>query len=261
MKVFINNAINNGILNYLNSIENKEVDKTHIFEFFVVKILINIYGEINIINPYKLGKEDSFKKNLILFGLKESDMEMFIKYMDNYDKWLNSPYLVPKTKIPTQIESIIINMILMKSNFRPITDKEITSYNDFFDPGEGDIKKIRNLIVEDPTIIPSIWRRKRSQLVGGLVLETIPPELLSESDYKKYGLSIQEVRQLSNLKIKEINAKILAEEENVEGGKAKFDPRKLILSSGSGFVDTIVLLSIMATEIMVGLLIAFSFMR
>ncbi|MDD2409844.1 MAG: hypothetical protein PHD03_03905 [Bacilli bacterium] len=261
MKVFINNAIHNGIINYLNYIEDKGIDKIHIFEFSIVQILVSIYGEINIINPFKLGKEESFKKNLMLYGLKESEMEMFIKYMGDYDRWLNSLHEEPKTKLPMQVETIMINMVLLKSNFQKITEKEIDKYNNFFDPVEGDIVKVQDLIVEDKTLIPSLWRRKRFQLEGNITLETIQPELLSPEIYQKYGLSIDEVKKLSNIKIKEINETIKKEETNNGGNKPKFDPRKLVLSSGSGFVDTIVLLSIMATEIMVGLLVAFSFLR
>lgn len=261
MKVFVNNAMHNGIINYLNYIDNKSIDKIHVFEFYVIQTLVTIYGEINIINPFKLGKEESFKKNLMLYGLKESEMEMFIKYMGDYNNWLNSPHEVPKTKLPIQIESIIINMILHKSNFQKITSSEIEKYNDFFDPLDVDLMRVQNLIVEDKTLIPSLWRRKRFQLEGDIILETIEPELLSPEIYTKYGLSIEDVKKLSNLKINEINETIKKEEMNSEGDKPRFDPRKLILTSGSGFVDTIVLLSIMATEIMIGLLIAFSFLR
>ena len=262
MKVFINNAIHNGIINYLNYIEDKEIDKIHIFEFSVVQILVLVYGEINVINPFKLGKEESFKKNLLLYGLKESEMEMFIKYMGDYDSWLNTLHEESKTKLPTQIETIMINMVLLKSNFHKITEAEIDKYNKFFDPVEGeDIVKIQDLIVEDKTFIPGLWRRKRFQLKGDISLETIEPELLSPEIYQKYGLSIDDIKKQPNIKINEINETIKKEEVNAEGDKPKFDPRKLVLSSGSGFVDTIVLLSIMATEIMIGLLIAFSFLR
>ena len=54
---------------------------------------------------------------------------------------------------------------------------------------------------------------------------------------------------------------MIEDEENAEGGRTKIDPKRLILTSGSGFVDTVVLLSIMATEIMIGLLVAFWFLR
>ena len=262
MEIFVNKAIHNGILNYLNFINNIDLNKVNIFEFWVIKILIRIYGEINIINPYKLGKEDSFKKNLLIFGLKASDVDLFIKYMDDYNNWLNSSTLVAKTNIPNKISAILINMILMKSLNQKISSEDIELFNTFFDPVDGELVKIRDVVVDDKIMIPQLWRRKKSQFEGKLILEVIPPDLLPASDYMRYGLVLNEVKQLSNLKIREINDKIIAEDaDNAEGGRNKFDPRKLILTSGSGFVDTVVLLSIMATEIMIGLLIAFWFLR
>ena len=262
MAIFINNAIHNGIQNYLNSVQGIEIDRVHVFEFLVVKTLIDIFGEQSIITPFKNGDISTFKENIAMHGMKPTEVELFCQYLDEYDKWLNSPNLVPKTELPTQIEAILINMILLKNNYQKISSEELAKFDSFFDPVEGDMAKIQNLIIADKTAIPRIWRRKKAGLEGGLVLEEVGPELLPASDYRRFGLSISEVKQLSNLKIKEINDKIKAEDAaNNAGGQSKFDPKKLILTSGSGFVDTIVLLSIIATEIMIGLLIAFAFLK
>ena len=73
---------------------------------------------------------------------------------------------------------------------------------------------------------------------------------------------MEELKKLPNMKINEINDKILKQKAEEEaGGRAKFDPRKLVLTSGSGFVDTLVLLSIIVTEIMIGFLITLAIMR
>lgn len=260
MEIFINNAINNGIINYFNYINGKELNKVHIYEFLIIKVLVCIYGEINIINPYKLNKPDSFKNNLLIYGIKISEINSFIDYMEEYDIWLNSSSNVSKTIIPNEISKILINMILLKSVNYEINKNDLEVFDSFFNPISGDMLKINELIIENNTVIPILWNRKRQHFKKDLVLTRILPELLSANDYNKYGLDIKEVEQLSNLKIKEINDKIIADEDESEG-KEKFDPKKLILTSGSGFVDTIVLLSIMATEIMIGLLIAFWFLR
>ena len=262
MNIYVNNAVHNGIQNYLSSGQNMEIDKVHIFEYWVVKVLVQIYGEINIINPFKLNNVESLQKNLTLYGLKTPELEAFFRYMEEYDKWLNSPTLVPKTDLPIKLSTTLINMVLLRNGTQKITAEDIAFYDTFFDPIEGHLAKLNDLIVTDKTVIPKLWRRKKAQLENRVILEEVMPDLLPASDYKRYGLNINEVKQLSNLKIKEINDKILAEDAAAnEGGRAKFDPKKLILTSGSGFVDTLVLLSIMATEIMVGLLIAFSFLK
>ena len=264
MNIFINNAIHSGILNYLAAQENKEIDKVHIFEYWVVKVLVTIYGEVNIINPFNHGDADGFKNNLCSYGLKENEANNFINYLSEYDKWLNNPNLVGKTDIPTKIETLLISMVILKNSNQTLDDEDIKFFDGFFDPVEGDMARLNDLIILDKTTIPKLWRRKKVQFEGGFLLKTIEIDLLPASDYKRYGLSIDEVKQLDDLKIKEINDKISAEDaanEATSGGRDKFDPRKLILTSGSGFADTIVLLSIIATEIMIALLIAFTFLR
>lgn len=262
MSKFINNAIENGITNYLNYINSKQINKIYLYEFYVVKILIRIYGEINIINPFKLGKEKSFINNLQIYGINEEQTSLFIKYMEEYDKWLNSSIEFPKNEITAKINKSLINMIIMKSIDHKISSEDMEIFDDFFNPKNIELIKIYELTNNDQELIPNLWERKKSQFKKGLIFEEIPPNLLSSDVYKKYGLSINEIKQLSNLKIKEINDKIIIEESDNSGGRhEKFDPKKLILTSGSGFVDTIVLLSIMVTEIMIGLLIAFWFLR
>ena len=261
MTDFINSSIQSGIEAYISKNEGNGYNKVHIFEFWIVKILVKIYGEADIINPFKLRSADAFKKNLSMYGLKTKDLEKFLKLLEEYNTWLNSSVLVPKTDVPIKIEQILITMILLKGTYQKISKEEIEFYNSFFDPSDGEKAKLNEMIFTDKALIPRTWRIKRSGLEDGLVLEEILPILLPASDYKKYGLEIDEVRKLSNSQIKKLNERIADEDnENTSGGEV-FDPKKLILTSGSGFVDTVVLLSIIATEIMIGLIIAFAFLR
>jgi len=262
MDIFINEGINQGIVNYIKYMNNEEIDKVHYFEFYVIKTLTIIYGEINIINPFKLKKEESFYKNLSLFGLKKSELNLFINYLDEYNKWLNKPDSLKKTKLITQIQTIIINMILLKSNFHKISNEEILKYDEFLKPEEGDLKKVYDLISLDSEFTKSFWERKKHHISPGITLEKVEPVLLPEDEYIKFGFTMEELKKLPNMKINEINDKILKQKAEEEaGGRAKFDPRKLVLTSGSGFVDTLVLLSIIVTEIMIGFLITLAIMR
>ena len=261
MKAFIDESIHNGILNYQKSLEKQNINRVHIFEYEVIKTLINIFNQDKIISPFKANNEEDFRKNLLMFGLKETERDQFVKLMNDYHKWLNSPYLVAKTDLPTKIEALLIQMIVLKGSKQKIQLEEIEQYDNFFDPIEGDFAKYKDLVVTDKTITPNLWRTKKRYLENQeLTKEEI--NLLPASDYKRYGLNIDEVKGLPIEKIREINTRIEDEEATANaGGDTKFDPKKLILTSGSGFVDTIVLFSIIATQILIGLLIAFAFMR
>ena len=69
--------------------------------------------------------------------------------------------------------------------------------------------------------------------------------------YEKHGINIDLVKRLSNLKVNEIN-NIIHDDEKVK----KVNIFKITLTSGSGMVDSLILFSIVITEIFIGFLIA-----
>lgn len=88
------------------------------------------------------------------------------------------------------------------------------------------------------------------------------PDFFAEKKYKEFGISLNDMSKLSNETVEKINNKIVVEEADTERKKNKFIiPLKLAITSGNGFVDTLVLLSVMATEIMIGIIIAVSIMK
>ena len=132
-KKFINEFIDTGISNYLLMKDDKIYEKEHIFEIYVIKALCKLYGEINIINPYKIQSDNSFKCNLLMYGLAEKDMELLFSYFDLYENWLNSEN-VGKTDLTIKIEKLLINMILIKCRKRMIDEESIEWFDNFFDP-------------------------------------------------------------------------------------------------------------------------------
>ena len=66
---------------------------------------------------------------------------------------------------------------------------------------------------------------------------------------------------MSEEKVRNINNRILEKEWEDKNRNKKFIPKNVIITSGNGFVDTLMLLSIMTTEIMIGIMIALYFIR
>lgn len=261
MNIFINNSIDSGISNYLLIKQEKDYDKVHIFEVYVIRCLCKIYGDINILNPYRIGNENSFKSNLIMYGLSVSEMEEFINLMNDYSKWLNSDKNVGKTDITSKIELILINMIIERNKVNRFSEDEIKFFDKYFDPKNNNFATLHNLITKDINIVPMYWNRKRSLLNNNLKFKLIRNDLLSSSMYDKYGLNKDDISKMSEDKVRNINNRILEKEKEDNRRKKKFKPKDIIITSGNGFVDTLMLLSIMTTEIMIGVMIALHFIR
>jgi len=259
--IFINDSITNGISNYLLIKNGKDYDKVHIFEVYIIRCLCKIYGDINILNPYRINNENSFKSNLIMYGLSVKEMEEFIKLMDDYSKWLNSEKNVGKTDLTSRIEIILINMIIERNKVNKFNDKELEFFDKYFDPKNNNFATLHNLITKDINIVPMYWSRKKTILGNNIKLKLIRNDLLSSSTYDKYGLDKEDISKMSEENVRNINNRILEKEKEDNKRNKKFIPKNLIITSGNGFVDTLMLLSIMTTEIMIGIMIALHFLR
>lgn len=259
--IFINDSISSGISNYLLIKQEKDYDKAHIFEVYIIRCLCKIYGDINILNPFRIGNENSFKSNLIMYGLKQEKMEEFISLMNDYSKWLNSEKNVGKTDITSKIEIILIDMIIERNKSNKFTNSELDFFDKYFDPKNNNFATLHNLITKDINIVPMYWNRKKTLLNNNMKFKRIRNDLLSSEVYDKYGIDKDDMSKMSEEKVRNINNRILQNEKENNKRSKKFNPRNVIITSGNGFVDTLMLLTIMTTEIMIGIMIALYFLR
>ena len=152
-------------------------------------------------------------------------------------------------------------MIIERNKVNKFTEDEIKFFDKYFDPKNNNFATLHNLITKDINIVPMYWNRKRSLLNNNLKFKLIRNDLLSSSIYDKYGLNKDDISKMSEDKVRNINNRILEKEKEDNRRKKKFKPKDIIITSGNGFVDTLMLLSIMTTEIMIGVMIALHFIR
>lgn len=196
-----------------------------------------------------------------MYGLSEKEMNEFISLMGDYSKWLNSEKNVGKTDITSKIEIVLINMIIYRNKIIKFTDNEIEFFDKYFDPKNNNFATLHNLITKDVNIVPMYWNRKKVLLNNNIKFKRIRNDLLSSSVYDKYGIDKDDMSRMSEEKVRNINNRILESEKDTEKRNKKFIPKNVIITSGNGFVDTLMLLSIMTTEIMIGIMIALHVMR
>lgn len=255
---FINDGIEDGITAYLKYKENETFDRNHTFELYVIKALTIIYGEKSIILPYQIQNEEAFKCNLMLYDLREQDMESFLFLMGKYSSYLKHYRNGSKpTDLIEKIEYIIIEMMKYRSRKHEFSNEEISEFETIFNPIDGDLKQIKKMISKDTGLIINTWNSNKEGLSTTQVnIMTEKPSLLRPEVYKEYGLDIHELAKLSNYQIAEVNKNILNQIELPKIKKEKKKYKPILITCGNGFVDKLMLLSIMMTEIMIGLVIA-----
>ena len=87
----------------------------------------------------------------------------------------------------------------------------------------------------------------------------INPNLLESQLYSKYGYNIATIASLSEEEIEHVNHIITIEENRIITVPEKTNifkkSNRIVLTTGNGFVDKLMLLSIIATELMIGMVI------
>jgi hypothetical protein len=259
-KYFINPAIEYGIRSYKQAIEGMSFDRIYTFEMNVIYALSIIYGEKTILLPYKIDNEMAFKCNLLMYGLKESTMESFIKYMNEYYVFMKNYKSERKaTGLINEIEHILIDMITkrnLKKKFRP---EELNEFDKIFNPTNGELKQLKQLVGSDQGLIVREWAIQKEEITNTqLKLRAINPNLLDPRVYFKYGYDIKTIAELSDSEINDVNTIIIKEENKEE--IVRTNPKiknRLVLTTGNVLIDILIILSIVATELMLGI-IAFS---
>jgi len=254
-KYFINPGIEYGIRSYNALKKGESYERIYTFELYVIKALITIYGEKSILLPYKFDNEKAFECNLMIYDLKENDMKSFINYMNEYYNFMhNYKSEVRATGLINEIEKLLMEMINRRSKKKEFSPEELNRFDDVFNPTGGDLQKLKALVSSDEGLIIKAWENNKETIINTQThLMPVSPSLLSSELYNKYGYDIRTIASLKENEILEVNNAIEAEEckpvEPVIETKCK---RHLALTSGSVIIDSLILMSVVATEIMLG---------
>lgn len=77
-KVFINEAFTKAINDYLKSSDNIQGVTYNSFLVVVLRSLVSIYSELDIVNPKVMDDAELLKDNLSKFGYSKTDVEVFL---------------------------------------------------------------------------------------------------------------------------------------------------------------------------------------
>lgn len=270
-KVFINNAFSKAVNNYTKSNDNVQGVMYNSFLVVVIRSLISIYSELDIINPMVIGDEELLKENLAKFGYDKTDIEVFLSNLQLFDDFevLNETNNVKK-KNPyfLIIEKDLINMLIKKKLNFFITEHELKVFYDLlYTPNSTNPLRVsyNYLMSNDEWEIDNYFKLEMKNNVKVV----LPKEkhLLNPKAYEILNYNIEDIKNMSETEINKINSLVfdyfkirenaINKEYLLEKAIEAMEREKDKITSGNGYVDILLVLSVIITIVMVVGIIAF----
>ena len=271
MQVFINEAFTKAINDYLKSVEQPKGVVYNSFLVVVIRLLIIMYSELDIVNPMVINDEDLLKNNLAKYGYSKNNLDIFFSDLqvyyelakDNENKTIKvkNPYFITVQK------ELIDMLIAKKLNFH-LKEKEVQDfYSLLYTPySKNPLQVSYNFLMADDVLeIDNYFKKQMKENVKVVVprekhyLNVKAYELLNYSMDQINNMDANEIDRVNHqvydyFKIREnaINKEYLLDKA-IEAKKKK----KNKVTSGNGYVDILLIMSIICTVIMVVGIITF----
>lgn len=265
---FVNEAIDKALHDYINNSYRKESVIYNSFLVVVIRMLINIYGELDIISPYQTKNESTFTDNLRKYGATSEDIREFIRLVDGFyyieKKNMssmnkeNNPYFI-------DVQKKLIDLFNLKRLNYGLSNSDRKEFFDLlYTPGTSNVLRLSYNFLNADDIYEIAEYFKTSMSKKKEIKPEKSKELLPFNVYKLFGLEVSDISQMDDEGIKEINKEIYSSfdiKENamnkdylLDAAIKKYHIQRNVVTTGNGYVDILLVMSIIVTMIMVGII-------
>ncbi|MCM1053790.1 MAG: hypothetical protein NC483_07455 [Ruminococcus sp.] len=273
---FVNLAFDEAIKTYLANQQKQDGVIYNSFLVVTIRILVLIYGELNILNPYYLNNEVALFSNLSKYGLSKSDIAVFKEEFLSYYKF-EEEYKKNKVKLKnpyfkTVLKSLV-NMFVAKKRNGNVTFKEEEEFLDLAYTNHTTNPyrvSYSYLMGNDPTYIEDYYYNKLGE--EDLTRDLGKPiDINLNLDALKYvGVNLSNITNMNNEEIIEaknnaynyfdVDISSPSKDYDLEDSVNFFKLHGKKVTSGNGYVDILLLMSVIITSFSVIAIIIFSLM-
>lgn len=262
---FINEAIDKGINDYLNSKDKQEGILYNSFLVMVIRMLISIYGELDIINPYQTKNLNAFNNNLMKYGAIKEDIDNLYKLVSDYYVIERRNSLAIKREENTyfiSVQKVLIDLFNLKRLNFGLTDNESKEFFDLlYTPGTSNVLRLSYNYLNANNIyeIAEYYQKKMDEKPKEDNFEE--KNLLKFDVYKLFNVSVADISKMNSKDVDNLNKEIYKSfdisenainkdfllEEKINEIKMQNEP----ITTGNGYVDILLIMSVIVTTIMV----------
>lgn len=264
-KPFINDVINKAIEDYLKYKQMPDNEAFSRFPVLAIRTLIYIYGELDIINPYITRNEQSmggFDSNLMKYGFTKDKIEDFKDSFLRYEKNLTNQTIPNEGLI--SIEKYLMEMYLLKEKSMHLTKDDEALFNSYLYFPENTNQTVQNnlfLIGDNPSYLKRYFQSIAFETRHNFSFEEVRRVTFPPLAYQVLGYNMTQVNALNDIDLKKVNENVLnffrinPDEENKEEMLLKaisyYQKYGNRLTSGNGYVDLLLFLSILVTTLFI----------
>lgn len=233
------------------------------FERHIVECLVDICGFDGLKKAYDNRDENLFYNILNKYCKVTSLYDSFLQNCRKFSLYEEKKEIGDKSNIySSYIEICLIKMFLQKYLNKKPSPEEVSHFENNL-LNNFDIIKWHLANNDKPNLTRDEWNRKKKILSDDVILVEIKPEYLDPYTYAKYGVDLDSVKKMDYRMVNELNEYIKKrmlddkEDDELEKEKTiKLTPTSVI-TSGNGFVDAILMISIIITELSLGFIYLF----
>ena len=264
-KVFINNAITKSINDYVDSKNNIQGVTYNSFLVVVLRCLISIYSELDIVNPKMMDDEDIFKDNLSKFGYSKIDVEVFLSNLElflEFEKENDKRSIKNKNPYFIIIQKELVDMLIKKKLNFYLTEDEIREFYDLlYTPYSMNPLRVSYNFLQSSDAL-EVDKYFKYQLKNSVKV-TLPKEkhYLNVKAYELLNYSFDDIRNMDSSEVDKINSKVydylkirenaINKEYLLDKAIEQIERERNKVTSGNGYVDILLVISAISTVLMV----------
>ncbi len=271
-KIFVNLAVQQSIQNYLNFKNTPNRDEFNTFLVMVVRTLVLIYGELDIVNPYRTNNERGFDENLKKFGYSLEKIAELKEEMQNF--FANPLEHDVCRDVFLSIQMKLIDMFALRKSHVFVSEEEINQFKNLLYTKEDTIPvkvDLYNRYTPNSDVLLQYLSSKLFEAAHDYKLTEFKEITLGAEAYQLAGFNAVEVMNMKEEEILNINNKVyhffrikdtdINKRGRLDEAIEYYKKYGNTITSGNGYVDLLLLLSVITTGLMLMVLIGIQFMR
>ncbi len=268
---FINEAFDKAVNDYLKSADQPQGIVYNSFLVVVARILIIMYSELDILNSLAINDEELLKKNLMRFGYSASSLEIFFSNLQQYYD-IEKENETKKVKIKNEyfilVQKDLIDMLIAKKMNFYVTEKEIKEiYDLLYTPFSKNPLRVSYNFLTAPDVLEIDKYFKKQLKENVKIIKPQEKHYLNIKAYEILNYSMDDLNKMDNNELERVNHQIydyfkirenaINKEYLLEKAIEALERENNKITSGNGYVDILLVMSIICTIIMVVGIITF----